>query len=292
MQCTDSTSIASTDDVRLAVHDFGGTTSRSRGESLVWAHATGFHSHCYQPLAKRLNELFHSYAFDHRGHGAAEGVDPTNLVWQHYGNDAIAATAHIYSVTNTPLIGIGHSMGGATLLMAAQQQPHMFRALFVYEPIVFPPTGFSDNFERKGENPLAGGARKRRTTFDSYDAALENFSVKPPLNTFDHEVREQYVQYGFHDVTNGVALNCAPEQEARTYETGGVAPPWDELKTIDVPIWVMSGKRQPMQPSFIAAHIAEELPNATYVQWDDLGHFGPFEQPDTICSFIARTMIS
>jgi len=47
-----------------------------------------------------------------------------------------------------------------------------------------------------------------------------------------------------------------------------------------------------MQPSFIAAHIADELPDATYVQWDELGHFGPFEQPDTICSFIARTMIS
>jgi pimeloyl-ACP methyl ester carboxylesterase len=183
-------------------------------------------------------------------------------------------------------------MGGATLLMAAQQHPHMFRSLFLYEPIVFPPTGFSDDFERKGENPLAGGARKRRALFDSYDTALENFSSKPPLKTFDNDVRTQYVHYGFHEVTEGVALNCAPEQEARTYETGGVAPPWDELKTIDVPVWVLSGQRQPMQPSFIAAHIAEELPNATYVQWDDLGHFGPFEQPDTICSFIARTMIS
>lgn len=292
MECTDSSSIFSIDGVRLSIHDFGGTSSDTHPEPLVWAHATGFHSHCYQPLANRLGQSFRSYAFDHRGHGAAEGIDPTGLVWQHYGNDAIAATAHIYSLTQSPLIGVGHSMGGATLLMAAQRQPHMFRALFLYEPIVFPPQGFSDDFERKGENPLAGGARKRRALFDSYDAALENFSAKPPLNTFDTDVRTQYVRYGFHEVADGVALNCAPEQEARTYETGGVAPPWNELQTIDVPVWIISGKRQPMQPSFIAAHIAEELPNATYVQWDDLGHFGPFEQPDTICSFIARTMIS
>jgi len=238
MECTDSTFITSLDGVRLAVHDFGGDPTNTRPEPLVWAHATGFHAHCYQPLAKRLTDSFHSYAFDHRGHGAADGIDPTDLVWQHYGNDAIAATAHLYSLTNTPMIGVGHSMGGATLLMAAQKQPHMFRALFVYEPIVFPPTGFSDDFERKGENPLAGGARKRRAFFDNYDAALENFSAKPPLNTFDAEVREQYVRHGFHDVESGIALNCAPEQEARTYETGGVAPPWDELQTINVPIWV------------------------------------------------------
>jgi pimeloyl-ACP methyl ester carboxylesterase len=292
MECTDATFISSSDGVRLAIHDFGGTASSTHSEPLVWAHATGFHAHCYQPLAARLGTSFRSYAFDHRGHGAAEGIDPTNLVWQHYGNDAIAATAHLYSLAKSPLIGVGHSMGGATLLMAAQQQPHMFRALFLYEPIVFPPQGFSDDFERKGENPLAGGARKRRAVFDSYDAALDNFSAKLPLNAFDEDVRTQYVRHGFHDIADGIALNCAPEQEARTYETGGVAPPWDELHTIDVPTWVMSGKRQPMQPSFIAAHIAEELPHATYVQWDDLGHFGPFEQPDTICSFIARTMIS
>jgi len=288
MNCNDSITISSVDEVSLAIHDFDG-----HGAPLVWAHATGFHSHCYQPLAQRLSSSFHSYAFDHRGHGGAGAIDPTNLVWQHYGNDAIAATAHLYSqAENTPLIGVGHSMGGATLLMAAKEQPHMFRALFLYEPIVFPPTGWSDDFDRTGENPLAGGARKRRAQFDSYDGALQNFSSKPPLMSFDNEVRTQYVHYGFHETENGVELNCPPEQEARTYETGGVAPPWDELSSIHVPVWVMSGRRLERQPSFIAPHIAEQLPEATFVQWDELGHFGPFEHPDTICTFIARTMIS
>jgi len=288
MNCTDSTTISSLDGVTLAVHDFGG-----HGLPLVWAHATGFHSHCYQPLAARLSSTFHSYAFDHRGHGAAEPVDPMHLVWDHYGNDAIAATSHVYSRSgNTPLIGVGHSMGGATLLMAAKEQPHMFSALFIYEPIVFPPTDWSADSYRNFENPLATGARKRRSQFESYSAALENYSAKPPLMTFDSDVREQYVHFGFHDADDGVALNCAPEQEARTYETGGVAPPWNELATINIPVWVIAGKRLQKQPSSIAPLIAEQLPQATFVQWDEQGHFGPFEQPDVLCSFIARTMIS
>lgn len=286
--CSDSVSISSLDGTGLHVHDFGGT-----GSPLVWAHATGFHAHCYQPLAERLAKSFHSFAFDHRGHGAADSINPDNLNWQHYGNDAIAATAHIYEKNNsTPLIGFGHSMGGATLLMAARHQPHMFRALFIFEPIVFPPSAVSSDFTRRNENPLAAGARKRRSRFDSYSAALENFSSKPPLNTFDAKVREQYVNYGFHDVSgeDAVELNCAPEQEARTYETGGVAPAWDELPLIDLPVWVISGRKLPQQPSSFAPVIADQLGNATFVQWDDMGHFGPFEAPDAVCSFVARTM--
>ena len=288
MNCSDSISIASLDEITLAMHDFGGN-----GTPLVWAHATGFHAHCYLPLAQRLSDSFHSFAFDHRGHGSAQSVDPAQLNWRQYGNDAIAATAHIYeSNNNTPLVGFGHSMGGATLLMAARQHPHMFRALFIFEPIVFPPSAVSSDFTRRSENPLATGARKRRARFDTYSAALENFSNKPPLNTFDSQVREQYVNYGFHEVSgeNAVELNCAPEHEARTYETGGVAPPWDELPLIDVPVWVLSGRRLPQQPSTIAPLVAEQLGNATFVQWDEMGHFGPFEAPDAVCDYVARTM--
>ena len=73
-----------------------------------------------------------------------------------------------------PAILVGHSMGGASLLMAAVREPHLFRALFVFEPIVFPPAP-EDGVERP-PSPLAGGARKRRDRFPSFEAALENSS--------------------------------------------------------------------------------------------------------------------
>jgi alpha-beta hydrolase superfamily lysophospholipase len=101
--------------------------------------------------------------FDHRGYGDAETVDPATIEWQQYGNDALAAARHLSAQHDgQPIVGIGHSMGGASLLMAALQEPELFSALFVFEPIVFPPT---PEDEDRPSSPLAGGARKRRSTF-------------------------------------------------------------------------------------------------------------------------------
>ena len=181
-------------------------------------------------------------------------------------------------------------MGGASLLMAAHEQPALFRALFVFEPIVFPPVDPEAEANRP-PNPLAGGARKRRSTFPSYEAALENYTAKPPMNTFDAHAREAYVRYGFKPNANGeVELKCLPEHEARTYETGGTSGAWDDLPAVTVPTWVVSGAPAPFQPSSFARNVAERMPNATYVQYDEMGHFGPLENPAAIADLVTYTL--
>ena len=132
--CNDASLITSIDGVTIAMHDFGGT-----GSPVLLSHATGFHGHCWEPVAHALNSQHHVVALDHRGYGDAETVDPTTMTWDQYGLDALAAARHLYAQHNEPIIGIGHSMGGASLLMAAHSEPHLFKALFVFEPIVFPP---------------------------------------------------------------------------------------------------------------------------------------------------------
>jgi pimeloyl-ACP methyl ester carboxylesterase len=282
--CNDASLISSVDGVTIAMHDFGGT-----GSPVLLSHATGFHAHCWEPVAHSLNSQHHVVGLDHRGYGDAETVDPATMTWDQYGLDALAAARHLYAQHNEPIVGIGHSMGGASLLMAAHGEPHLFKALFVFEPIVFPPPD-PDAGERP-ESPLPAGARKRRSRFPTFEAAIENFAAKPPMAAFNAVAREAYVRHGFKPTTDGdIELKCLPEHEARTYETGGSSGAWNSLPAITTPVWVLSGAIAPFQPSTFAITVAEKIPASTYVRWDEVGHFGPLEKPELISQYVATVM--
>ncbi|MEO6124117.1 MAG: alpha/beta hydrolase [Ilumatobacteraceae bacterium] len=266
----------------IAVYDFGGS-----GPTAFYAHATGFHAHCWTSITALLPDL-RNVAYDARGHGdtpvGPEWASKDTVDWTVYGSDAAAVAATVQD--DGPVLGVGHSMGGAALLMAALQAPERFRGLVVYEPIAMPadviPSGGQSNF-------LAMGARKRRSSFPSFADAIANYSAKPPMNVFSPDTMDAYVRYGFAEGEDGqVHLKCRPEHEARTYEAGGNHGTWDRLNDVTVPVWVICGIPQPMQPSARTEELASRIPGARYIQLDHLGHFGPMQAPSEIASIIAE----
>ena len=270
--------VPSTDGVAVAVHDLGGL-----GPTLLISHATGFHGRCYAPIAHALAESFHSIAFDHRGHGHTPQPWDVPISWERYGQDTLAVVRSLDGALD-PLVAFGHSMGGATLLMAAHADPARFVRLVLFEPIVFPPEGVRPSGT---ENPMVVAARRRRTSFDSFDAALANFTSKPPLSSWTAEALDEYVRHGFHEGEDGrVHLACPPEVEAGTFELGATHRTWDLLPDIEVPVTVVAGRVEEMQPSRIAAEVADRLPAGRYVQLDEVDHFGPMSHPDLIAAQI------
>ncbi len=258
----------SSDQVSVAIHEFGGT-----GRPLLLSHATGFHGYCYLPIADHLNEQFTTFALDYRGHGATPRPDDWAVDWDRYGDDALAAARKI--APDGGLIGFGHSMGGAGLLMAAQRDPGLFDLIVAFEPIVFP-----TDVDRTNDEPSAmvEGARRRRPSFDSFEAAVDNYSSKPPMNMFAPDVVRLYVGHGFRPAPEGVRLKCDPEHEARTFETGATHTTWDVLPDIDTRVVVVAGGDQ-MGPGEVAPLIAERLANSLFVEQPDSNHFGPFIDP-------------
>lgn len=204
--------------------------------------------------------------------------------WRNYGNDAL-------SVANSlpkNLIGVGHSMGGAALVMAALKAPELFRALIIYEPIIFPSEMRQAANSAQKPSPLVEGARRRRNTFASRQEAFANYASKPPMNVFEPSALQAYVDYGFKDEADSIVLKCSPELEARNFEMGLDHDTSDHLSELQVPTWVVSGLQHPTQPSGFAARIAEQIKSAKFIEWPDLGHFGPMQQPSRFADLIRQ----
>lgn len=272
--------VASTDGVRLALHDLGGT-----GEPLLLAHATGFHGRVWAPLARELPEV-HAWAPDLRGHGDATAPADGSFSWEGFADDVLAVVDHLGLRGG---IAAGHSKGGAALLLAEQRRPGTFRALYCYEPVVFPP--LPEDVVSDG-GPLAEGALRRRASFGSVDEAVANYSAKPPLDVLAPEVLRAYVEHGFAARPDGsIALKCRPEHEAQVYRMGAQHRAFERLGQVTCPVTVAVGAVTPYGPAAVAEQIASALPAGRLETHPDLGHFGPLEDPPAIAAAIRAALI-
>ncbi|MCX6510815.1 MAG: alpha/beta hydrolase [Actinobacteria bacterium] len=266
--------VTSTDGVEIEVHDLGGD-----GPPLVLAHATGFHGRVWEPLAAHLTG-FHLWSIDMRAHGDSDAPRDRPLEWYGFADDVLSV---IDGIGLERPYGVGHSKGAASLLLAEQARPGTFTALYLYEPVVVP----TDNVTgHNPDNPLSNGARRRRDTFDSFDAAYENYASKPPFNTLHPEVLRVYVDHGFTQNVDGtVSLKCRPENEAEVYAHGMSHHAFAALHDVRCPVTIAMGVEDGV-PAIFGRPIAEALPHGTIASFPDLAHFGPLEDPATIATSV------
>lgn len=272
--------VASTDGVDIAVHELGGDPD---ARPLLLCHATGFHARVWDGLAGEFPDR-RCVGLDFRGYG--DSSSPVNGVvdWNGFGDDVLAVVDHLGW---SDVQAVGHSKGGAALLLAALARPGLFDRLVCYEPIVFPPAPAGLAESPRG-NPLAQSARRRRSRFDSFEAAIERYASKPPLGSLRSDVLESYVRHGFRaHPDGGIVLKADPEHEARTYEMGTQLGAFERLDGVECPVLVLCGG-DGGAPAQLAPMVAEKLPLGQLHRFDDLGHFGPLEDPAAVASVVRR----
>lgn len=274
-----TTNVRSSDGVELAVHDFGGD-----GPTILFAHATGFHGMVWAPIIDELGPDFHSVSVDLRGHGDSGIPHHGSFDWSGFADDVEAVIAHLGAPR--PLFGVGHSKGGAALLLAEQRRPGTFVGMYLFEPIVFHAEARSRSASM-AESPLAVGARRRREVFASRDEAYQNYASKPPLDALDPRALWAYVDHGFADLDDGsVRLKCRGEHEAAVYSMSAGHDAFDHLERVRCPVTVAAGALSDGIPAALAEPIASGLPAGTFERHTQLGHFGPLEAPELIAERI------
>ena len=269
--------LASSDDVTLTVHDLGGA-----GRSTLLCHATGFHGLVWTPLAEHIDGL-RRWSVDFRGHGTSSAPRDRRFAWDGFADDVLTVVDGLE--LDRP-IRVGHSMGGAALLLAEQRRPGTFAALWLFEPVVFPTDGLTG---APRANPLAEGARRRRASFPSYEAALANFASKPPMSVLDPVALEQYVRHGFAEQPDGsVELRCRPDDEAAVYDLGLRHDAFVHLGEVGCPVLVVRGDLTEPGPAPITPLVAEALPHGRLEAHDQLNHFAPLAAPERMAASVSR----
>ena len=271
--------VASTDGVTVALHDLGGS-----GPDLIICHGTGFHGRAYAPMARTLIEHHHVWAIDFRGHGASTAPDTGDFGWSGMAQDLLAC---IDAIEAESVLAFGHSLGGATVMLAEVSRPGVMRAAYLYEPIVFS----RDYLVGRAENPMSEPARNRREIFASKAEALARYASRPPLSVLRADALFAYVDGGFDELDDGtVRLACRAEHEARTFECEEKMT-LDRISGLTVPVTVGAGQvgGHP-NPAEFAAPIVEELTNGRLIEYELFGHFGPLESPDIIGADVRRAM--
>jgi pimeloyl-ACP methyl ester carboxylesterase len=190
------------------------------------------------------------------------------------------------------LAAAGHSKGGAAILLAEQRRPGTFGSVYLFEPVVLPPTVRSQmGADEGGANPLAEGALRRRPTFASRDEAFENYRSKPPLSVLDPEALRAYVDHGFADQPDGtVTLKCRPEVESAVFRMGGLHHAFEHLGEVQCPVTIGIGAVDAFGPAAAGPPIVEALPHGTLDELPDLGHFGPLQDPARLAAHILATV--
>jgi pimeloyl-ACP methyl ester carboxylesterase len=282
--------VESTDGVTVALHHFGGG-----GTPLVICHATGFNAGAYAPLAEELSSDFDVWAVDLRGHGATNAPDSGDFAWSGMAQDLLAC---VRAIDAGPVAAVGHSMGGASIMLAELAQPGTVSSAYLYEPIIFPATFLTN--ERR-ENPMSGPARARREIFPSRRAAYDRYRSRPPLQLLRADALAGYVQHGFDDLSpvdaqandapvGSVRLACRAEHEARTFECSAKLT-IEEVSEMSLPITIGAGTTEPPgNPADFTPLIADAISTAKLVQYEGLGHFGPLVDPVRIAADIQAAL--
>ena len=277
--------LRSTDGVEVAVHDLGG--GRDKPDLLI-VHATGFCAQVYSRLAVSLGTRYRCWGIDLRGHGLSKTPDGLDYAWEGFGEDVLAAVSGLG--LRQPPVAVGHSSGGAAVLLAEASRPGTFSALWCYEPIVWPPE-MREGAQRRAEG-LAAGARRRRDRFSSEREAYLNFASKPPLSTFVPAAIRAYVDHGFAaDPDDGsLVLRCRPEVEATVYLRAADGDRFSPLAGVACPVVVASGGRTDAVRPALAERLAAALPHGRVRTFDRLAHFGPLEDPPEVADAILRDL--
>ena len=275
------------DGVGIAVYDFGG-----EGPDLLLVHATGFCAEPFGPLARELGGRFRCWALDLRGHGRSDRPHDGDFSWSGFATDVLAVIDHLG--LDRPF-GVGHSCGGATVLLAEQARPGSFRSLYCFEPVVMPDAARA---RMAGQNPLADGARRRRETFPSADEAVANYASKPPYADLDPDALRLYVAGGFEVVPadeggdgRAVRLRCRRQDEADTFTAALAHDAFARLPDVRCPVTLSCGaETDAFGPRLMRADAAR-LPDARIEVLPGMGHFGPLQDPPAVASAVIGSLI-
>ena len=274
----------------IPFEDFDGS-----GQLLHFAHANAYPPGTYSAFLGLLSNSFRVLAIKHRPLWGDER--PTDLnKWEQIAQDIITF-CNQHELRR--LIGVGHSLGAVTTMMAALTRPELFRLLVLIEPVFLTPSALThiakeDDIDKRNHWPWVATALNRRNSWPSREEAFNHFRRKEVFTRWPDEVLSDYITSGLRMNNEGLFELIYPrEWEARIY----ALPPtnvWNIIPGIEQPtLAVRAVDSDTLSPEAWSIW-QKNQPQATFVQMPESGHLLPMERPrflaNTVLDFLSQAL--
>lgn len=235
--------------------------------AVVFLHGFTHTGASWDSVVAALGERYRGMAPDIRGHGSSSPVQPVTLE---------AVIADLAALEPERFTLVGYSMGGRIALHAALALPDRVRELV----LIGASPGIADPRERaarrRADDRLAGEIE--RSTLEGFARRWAETPVlagqAPGVTAAAHADR-------LRNTTSGLA------RALRGLGTGALAPVWDRLGELGVPVTLIVGERD-QKFRGIAEEMTVDMSGAEIVVVPGAGHAVHLEVPDAVARIIAR----
>ncbi|EAW10659.1 putative toxin biosynthesis protein [Aspergillus clavatus NRRL 1] len=188
--------------------------------TILATHANGFPKELYEPLWEEIHARSRANGFRirsiwmtdvaHQGQSSVLnedllGNDPS---WFDHPRDLLHLVNVKHKEMPRPIVGIGHSMGGAHLAQLCLMHPRLIHSLVLLDPVIQRQTTQLDPlYLVKGQHVIAKTTQLstyRRDLWPSRKAAADGFKKNPFYQTWDPRVLDRWIKYGLRDLPTGI----------------------------------------------------------------------------------------
>jgi len=255
------------------LHDLGGD-----GTPALLVHALGLHGRVWQPASTTLGERYRCWALDLPGHGAAHSPPDGEATWWTLSNTVSRAAN---SIGSPELVGIGHSIGAAALLLAESEHPGTFASLVLYEPPVRIHRALTSDDVRRRRR-IEASIRDRVRAFPSMSEARTDLARTGMTSSFSPEALSAYLSYGFRArAGGGVEEACDAEIELSLFRAEAHTDPTGGLDSVRSSLRLLRGGATDAMHRGMVDELAERL-SIEIEELAGLTHFGPLEDPSAL----------
>lgn len=183
-----------------------------------FAHGNGFPSPCYSELLKGLGAKYDLCYIDKIGHNPDY---PVTENWDHLIAELINS---VRQQSNKPVIAVGHSLGGVLSLVAAIEQPQLFKSVIMIDSPLLGPVKSAMVRLAKALGVIdritpAFRTRGRRVFWPNRDELMTYLKSRDLFKTFTDQCLNDYVDYGLEKNEEGYSLRFDRQVEYMIYRT-------------------------------------------------------------------------
>ncbi|GAB7355781.1 hypothetical protein MBLNU459_g6463t1 [Dothideomycetes sp. NU459] len=270
-------------------------TSPQPGDvTIIGAHANGFPKELYEPLWDELYQRLKANNIRIRGiwiadvaHQGASSVLNEDLLgndpsWFDHPRDLFLMINHFRAQMPQPLIGVGHSMGGAHLINLALIHPRLLSTLILMDPVV-----------QRAPNPQgnylpAKMSAVRRDRWPSRAAARTAFKKSKFYQTWDPRVLDLWIEHGLRELPTKLypaVSSASATPPALSADPAAATVQLDQ--TTEREVTLTTPKHQEVM-TFMRANLNPQTPPdaLTHPDLDEAsGPTSPFYRPEPIALF-------